>query len=251
MSAWCPSLAASWSISPSSRSRLLRPCRSPRQPSRRRRRGRTSRRFDSCQALVGYAHRNAAVTGGGVGVPMRAQGGVTTLAAPVMKTTEAGVDDSPSAVSAPAASGTGSSAPEFSTTNVQEAGIDEPDVVKTDGRHVYVAAGQQLRVIDVAGDAPRQVGTLDPRRWLRPSAADPRHTRAGPLDGLGADCGGRRAGPSGDRPDARPLDGPADRGRPHRAGRAEGCAHDDARRQLRRCADGRRNGAGRRQLDAR
>ena len=98
--------------------------------------------FDSCQALVGYAHRYAGVTGGGVGVPVRALGSVATLAAPVMKTTEASADSAPTAVSAPAASGTGASSPEFSTTNVQEAGIDEPDVVKTDGRHVYVAAGQ-------------------------------------------------------------------------------------------------------------
>jgi hypothetical protein len=41
----------------------------------------------------------------------------------------AGVDFSP----APAGSGPVS----FSTTNVQEAGVDEADVVKTDGRHVY------------------------------------------------------------------------------------------------------------------
>ena len=78
----------------------------------------------------------------------------------MMKTTDASADSAPSAVSAPAASGTGAAGPEFSTTNVQEAGIDEPDVVKTDGQHVYVVAGQQLRVIDVTGDAPRQVGSL-------------------------------------------------------------------------------------------
>ncbi len=116
--------------------------------------------FDSCQALVGYAHRNAAVTGGGVGVPMRAQGAVATVAEPVMKTGEANVDSSPSAAPSPVAAGTGASTPEFSTTNAQEAGIDEPDVVKTDGRHVYVVAGQQLHVIDVTGDAPRMVGAL-------------------------------------------------------------------------------------------
>jgi uncharacterized secreted protein with C-terminal beta-propeller domain len=114
--------------------------------------------FDSCQALVGYAHRYAGVTGGDVGVPARALGSVTTLAEPMMKTTEAAADSAPAAVSAPAAPGP--STPEFSTTNVQEAGIDEPDVIKTDGRHVYVAAGRQLRVIDVTGDAPRLVGTL-------------------------------------------------------------------------------------------
>ncbi len=116
--------------------------------------------FDSCQALVGYAHRYAGVTGGGVGVPVRAVGSVMTLDEPVMKPAEANVDSSPSAVSAPAAPGSGSSTPAFSTTNVQEAGIDEPDVVKTDGRHVYVVAGGQLRVIDVTGDAPRLVGAL-------------------------------------------------------------------------------------------
>ncbi|HEX5924161.1 MAG TPA: beta-propeller domain-containing protein [Baekduia sp.] len=116
--------------------------------------------FDSCQALVGYAHRYAGVTGGGVGVPVRALGSATTLAAPMMKTTDANAESAPTAVSAPAASGTGASSPEFSTTNVQEAGIDEPDVVKTDGRHVYVAADRSLRVVDVTGDAPRLVGTL-------------------------------------------------------------------------------------------
>jgi uncharacterized secreted protein with C-terminal beta-propeller domain len=116
--------------------------------------------FDSCQALVGYAHRYAGVTGGGVGVPVRALGSVATLEAPVQKTADANAESAPTAVSAPAASGTGASSPEFSTTNVQEAGIDEPDVVKTDGRHVYVAANRTLRVIDVTGDAPRLVGSL-------------------------------------------------------------------------------------------
>ena len=116
--------------------------------------------FDSCQALVGYAHHYAGVTGGGVGVPVRALGSMVTLDAPVMKTTDANADSAPSAVSAPTASGTGASSPEFSSTNVQEAGIDEPDVVKTDGRHVYVVADRSLRVIDVTGDAPRLVGTL-------------------------------------------------------------------------------------------
>jgi uncharacterized secreted protein with C-terminal beta-propeller domain len=118
--------------------------------------------FGSCQSLLGYAHRYAAVAGGGVGVPTRAQGAMETLSAPVQKTTSDASAEAapatPTAVSAPAASGSAST--EFSTTNVQEAGIDEPDVVKTDGHHVYVASGRQLRVIDVSGDAPRVVSTL-------------------------------------------------------------------------------------------
>jgi uncharacterized secreted protein with C-terminal beta-propeller domain len=84
---------------------------------------------------------------------------MATLAAPVQKTTDSS-EALPTAAPAPAASGTGAASPEFSTTNVQEAGIDEPDVVKSDGRYVYVVANRTLRVIDVTGDAPRLVGTL-------------------------------------------------------------------------------------------
>jgi uncharacterized secreted protein with C-terminal beta-propeller domain len=37
-----------------------------------------------------------------------------------------------------------------STTNVQEAGVDEPDTVKTDGRRIVTVAQGELRVIDAA-----------------------------------------------------------------------------------------------------
>ncbi len=37
-----------------------------------------------------------------------------------------------------------------SETNVQEAGIDEPDVVETDGEHVYLVDGETLVVLDAA-----------------------------------------------------------------------------------------------------
>ncbi len=47
-----------------------------------------------------------------------------------------------------------------STTNVQEAGVDEPDVAKTDGRVLVTAAGGDLRIVDVTGAAPREVGRL-------------------------------------------------------------------------------------------
>jgi uncharacterized secreted protein with C-terminal beta-propeller domain len=115
--------------------------------------------FDSCRALVGYAHRYAAVAGG-VGVPMRVGGQAETLEAPVQKTT---TQESASGEIAPTAAPVAAApdaTPAFSGTNVQEAGIDEPDVVKTDGKHVYVVADGKLRVIDVTGDAPVVVGTL-------------------------------------------------------------------------------------------
>ncbi|MGI5269022.1 beta-propeller domain-containing protein [Nonomuraea sp. CA-218870] len=40
--------------------------------------------------------------------------------------------------------------PDHSTTNVHEAGVDEPDLVKTDGDRVFTVGGGVLRVIDTA-----------------------------------------------------------------------------------------------------
>ncbi|MER5265339.1 beta-propeller domain-containing protein [Actinosynnema sp. NPDC002837] len=49
--------------------------------------------------------------------------------------------------------------PEHSKTNAHEAGVDEPDLVKTDGKRVVTVADGKLRVLDVA---TRQLtGTLD------------------------------------------------------------------------------------------
>jgi hypothetical protein len=65
--------------------------------------------------------------------------------------------------SAPAAaeSKSGTATPSFSTTNVQEVGVDEPDIVKTDGKHVFAISDGTLRALDVTGDAPKLVGSLD------------------------------------------------------------------------------------------
>jgi hypothetical protein len=46
-------------------------------------------------------------------------------------------------------------------TNVQEAGVDEPDVVKTDGRLLVRIVGDDLVVYDVHGTTPQKVGRLD------------------------------------------------------------------------------------------
>jgi uncharacterized secreted protein with C-terminal beta-propeller domain len=49
---------------------------------------------------------------------------------------------------------------DYSTTNVQEEGVDEPDIVKTDGRHLYVMAANNLHVVDVRSGEPKLVGSL-------------------------------------------------------------------------------------------
>ncbi len=123
--------------------------------------------FPSCASLLSYARTNARRTGGRTGVPTRA--GVLipqVLATPARGDAVAspGMATAPQAASpAPSlAEGKSTSAapPDFSQTNVQESGVDEPDIVKTDGHTVFAISGSKLHAIDVSG-APKLVGTLD------------------------------------------------------------------------------------------
>ncbi|GAA2994424.1 beta-propeller domain-containing protein [Streptosporangium longisporum] len=60
----------------------------------------------------------------------------------------------------------GGEAPEHSTTNVHEAGVDEPDLVKTDGKRVITVNRGVLRVVDTA--TRKVTGTLrlvNPEMW--------------------------------------------------------------------------------------
>ncbi|HEV2776765.1 MAG TPA: beta-propeller domain-containing protein [Solirubrobacteraceae bacterium] len=123
--------------------------------------------FPSCASLLSYARRNARRTGGRTGVPTRAgvlqaqvlEGPVQNDAVAVPGTPAPAAQAAPSAPGA-ASPSPGRATPEFSQTNVQEAGVDEPDIVKTNGRTVFAVADAKLHAIDVSGDAPRLVGTL-------------------------------------------------------------------------------------------
>ncbi len=107
------------------------------------------RAFASCPALVDYAKGHFAQTHGAAG------GGVTPLAEPGLQ------GQAPNATSAPDASAKQESAPSYSTTNVQEEGVDEPDVVKTDGATIFTVNGDTLYAIAATGPgAPRIAGSL-------------------------------------------------------------------------------------------
>ena len=68
----------------------------------------------------------------------------------------------PMASPAPTATaGESKAAPSFSSTNVQEAGVDEPDIVKTDGKRVLAIVNGKLNALDVTGAAPKLVGSLE------------------------------------------------------------------------------------------
>ena len=55
-------------------------------------------------------------------------------------------------------------------TNLQERGVDEPDVAKTDGRRVVTVRDLRMEVFDVTGSSPRRLGGL--RLPVEASAGD-------------------------------------------------------------------------------
>ena len=48
-----------------------------------------------------------------------------------------------------------------SQTNVQEAGVDEPDTVKTDGKTIFALANGTLHAVNARSDTPKLLGTLE------------------------------------------------------------------------------------------
>ncbi len=83
--------------------------------------------------------------------------------------------------------GDGGGAPDHSETNVQEAGVDEPDLVKTDGTRILALTDGQLHYVDLASGEPTLRGTV---------ALDPAQT---PSEELGYTHWGAEMLVSGDR----------------------------------------------------
>jgi uncharacterized secreted protein with C-terminal beta-propeller domain len=90
--------------------------------------------YSGCADMLSQLRRHAAAHADQLGyVPMAAAGGVAVP------------ERSAAAAAAPAPA-----APQHSTTTVHEAGVDEPDVVKTDGRRVVTVSRGVLRVVDTS-----------------------------------------------------------------------------------------------------
>ena len=109
--------------------------------------------FGTCGQFLGYAKTHAApfVTATGIGVS----------STPILKAVPGVVTNG--AASA-ATAGNQASAPvegvDYSGTNNQEVGVDEPDIVKTDGNTLYAAENGQLEAVDVSGSKPKLLDTL-------------------------------------------------------------------------------------------
>ncbi len=99
--------------------------------------------FRSCSDLLGYAKAQASKFVGpyGLGAPV-AVGGV------------------PVGAVAPAKGAAPQEGVDYSGTNVQEQGVDEPDIVKTNGTTLFAVANAKLNAVDVSNAKPRLVDTL-------------------------------------------------------------------------------------------
>ena len=117
-------------------------------------------RFDDCDALLDYLHTEYSARVG----PWGFDGGGWIGPMPIMEPMDeemamAEVDMAEMAMAddAGASAPTATAAPapvegvDFSATNVQEAGVDEADIVKTDGRRIFTLSAGRLVVVDAAG----------------------------------------------------------------------------------------------------
>jgi uncharacterized secreted protein with C-terminal beta-propeller domain len=105
--------------------------------------------FRSCGDLLGYVKSQATplVSPWGFGRSSLVRGGLPPgVATP--------------AVAAKAADSTPMQGIDYSGTNVQEQGVDEPDSVKTNGTTLFAVAGGRLNAVAVTGSRPRLLDSL-------------------------------------------------------------------------------------------
>ena len=107
--------------------------------------------FGSCSRFVHYARRHALNELRTRGVPMPV---------PLPLRSQPMTTDGSMPAQGEAAPGAPAAGQDFSATNVQEAGVDEPDSVKTDGKTIYIAQAGRLYAIDAQPGTPKMLGSI-------------------------------------------------------------------------------------------
>ena len=109
-------------------------------------------RFDDCDTLLDYLHAEYSARvgpwgfdGGGWFGPMPMVEEEMAMASDDMAEAAAPTESVATSVTAAPVEGV-----DFSGTNVQESGVDEADIVKTDGRRIFTVSAGRLVVVDVA-----------------------------------------------------------------------------------------------------
>ncbi len=133
----------------------------------------TLQNFSDCDGLLGHIRAEAISRVGPYGLDGDRYGPVFAEARLADEEAAFDVADASAAESAPAQAQAapsggddGAGGPDFSGTNVQVVGVDEPDVVKTDGRRIILVKSGTLTVVDVTGAEPAVTGrVLLGERW--------------------------------------------------------------------------------------
>jgi uncharacterized secreted protein with C-terminal beta-propeller domain len=127
------------------------------------------RQFDECAAFLDYVHTEGAERVGAYGfndtgwyggeIAESTVGDRTfdQLPTPAGSEESSGIDE---ASQAPSAAETEGSDGSFSTTNVQVEGVDEPDIVKTDGQRVLAVTDGKLHYVDIEGGSGTKRGSI-------------------------------------------------------------------------------------------
>src|SRR5215207_11681213 len=117
--------------------------------------------FRSCTNLLGYAQRNGLRLVRDATVARPAPPFAPGVGGPVSEDMGGAGGGGEGRAPEPAAPVPATGGGDTSQTNVQEAGVDEPDWVKAKGTTLFVARGGELRAIDASGDRPRALGAVD------------------------------------------------------------------------------------------
>ena len=116
--------------------------------------GEEMKKFGSAEEISKYLEENMELAGGyGYGATFSSAERVGTA---VPAAADAAGEQKAVSTAGAVQQGTG-----YSTTNVQVAGVDEPDFVKNDGRYIYIVSGTTLEIVDAypAGGARIVSGT--------------------------------------------------------------------------------------------
>lgn len=105
------------------------------------------RPFDSCDALRSFYVAEATELVGPYGLGFGGEFGLVPT--PGAMAEEDMAESADASMAAPAAAGGGE---DVSGTNVQEEGVDEPDIVKTDGSIIVTALDGKVSIVDVAAE---------------------------------------------------------------------------------------------------
>jgi hypothetical protein len=108
--------------------------------------------FESCDDVLGYAKDNAKEM-------LEQSGNIWGYPEYGVDQEAGGGDSGGDPVGEPSGDGNGG-VKDYSGTNVQELGVDEPDLIKTDGERVLALAQGKLHFVDVSGASPQLRGSL-------------------------------------------------------------------------------------------